>query len=191
DGGNYSLELDPSLLDGLLADITAFGLTLTIDGSFQVADKVYDGSRSASITQNNLFLNGVLGGEDVDLDAVASFLDANAGDDKLVTLLNSRLKGDDAGNYELDLSSAPTTTANIGRRSLTLDDLSVLDKVYDGDTAAQLTFKPAGLIGNDTVSFDYRAAFNDKNVGAGKTVNVIGQPRLSGGDARNYRLNLS
>lgn len=60
------------------------------------------------------------------------------------------------------------------------------NKVYDGSDAATLT--ATGLIGGDSVNFNYATGtFSDKNVADGKTVTATGV-YLTGTDAGNYTL---
>jgi hypothetical protein len=95
------------------ANITTKPLTIT--GSFTVKDRQYDGTVNAEIDTNNLTLNGIIGGDTVNLNASAAFDDANAGTGKTVTLTGLTLAGADAANYTLDLTGTPTTTADITR----------------------------------------------------------------------------
>jgi len=97
---------------GLSANITP--KPVTIGGSFTVADKVYDGATTATITANSLTPAGVVAGDTVALAAVtAAFNSATVGAAKPVTLTTASLAGPAAGNYTLNLTGAPTTTANI------------------------------------------------------------------------------
>ena len=106
--GNYTLT-QPA---GLTADITAKGLT--IGGTFTVADKDYDGTTAATITNNNLTLVGVVTGETVTLTGVvAQFANAGPGNNIIVTITAADITGADVANYTLSLAGAPTTTANI------------------------------------------------------------------------------
>ncbi|MEY2751488.1 MAG: hypothetical protein RLZZ550_1459, partial [Verrucomicrobiota bacterium] len=70
-------------------------------------------------------------------------------------------------------------------------NIGALDKVYDGNTSATLDLTSAaftGLIQGDNLTVTSgTGAFADKNVGAGKTVNVSGLT-LGGTDLVNYTL---
>lgn len=91
----------------------------TITGVIAACNKIYDGTTSATIYSQTLV--GVL---DADLGNVlltigsASFSDANAGANKLVTATGLTLGGSAAGNYVLSSTTA-TTTANITAKVLT------------------------------------------------------------------------
>jgi trimeric autotransporter adhesin len=106
DKGNYTLES----VAGTKADITAKPIT----GSFTAADKVYDGTVAATITDRSL--SGQVAGDDVTLvGGTATFADANVGQNKTVTGTGFDLSGADKGNYSL-ASSTLTTTASITYR---------------------------------------------------------------------------
>ena len=160
--------------------ISQKGLT----GSFTAADKVYNGNANATVTGRSL--NGVVGTDDVSLSGgTASFEDKNVGDDKTVTLTGATLAGGKAGNYTL--GSVDTTTADITARDLHVT-ASGVDKVYDGNTTAQVNLSTDKLSG-DYVSVSYAgASFADKNVGTDKDVSVSGISISGGVDAGNYQL---
>lgn len=73
--------------------------TLTVS-SVQVQSKTYDGSANATIVSTKLY--GVQASDQVQLQlGTATFANANAGDNQLVTVLGSTLIGADASNYAL------------------------------------------------------------------------------------------
>ena len=85
--------------------------TLTVTG-IAATNKVYDGTTAATLTGTPGALAGVVSGDTVTLGgtAVGTFVDANVGTGKLVTVSGQTLGGASAGNYTL---TEPTTTANI------------------------------------------------------------------------------
>jgi hypothetical protein len=94
--------------------LTVSQKTLTINGTFAVANKFYDGTTAATISVTNLTLDGVASGDDVALLPVAAFADKDVGSNKTVSLtIASTLTGAAAGNYTLSLADAPTATADI------------------------------------------------------------------------------
>ena len=114
-GGNYRV----SYADNTSSTIEKKTLTLT--GSFAVSDKVYDGTTMAAIAgSSGLTLAGLAGAEDVGLNGLAAaFAGKDAADGKTVHLTAASLADGTSGkasNYRLDLSGAPTATADIGRR---------------------------------------------------------------------------
>ena len=87
---------------------------LSISGNFSVADKEYDGTTDATITENNLTLKGIKEGDEVNIKNVsASFAQAEKGTDISVSIDNVELGGSNAGDYSVSLTDAPTTTADI------------------------------------------------------------------------------
>lgn len=107
--GKYAVSLTGA--PTATANITAKPLTIT--GSFTAQDRQYDGTVNAVIDTSALVLNGIIGSDIVSLNAGAAFDDADVGTGKIITLAGSTLTGADAANYALDLTGAPTTTADI------------------------------------------------------------------------------
>jgi hypothetical protein len=108
----------------------------------------------------------------------------NVGTSLGYTISNLALAGDDAANYHLSGgSSFSGSDAEITARALTVSYLGV-DKVYDGNATASVTTDDDRVSG-DVLVIDRSAAFADKNVGTGKTVNVT-SVTLVGADADNY-----
>ena len=146
------------------------------------SDKVYDGTTIATVT---LADNRISGDVFIDDDAAANFGDKNVAAAKTVTVSGININGTDAANYTL-ASTGATTSANITPRTLTVN-ATASDKIYDGTTIATVTLadnRVSGDIFNDAAA---AANFDDKNVGAGKTVSVTGIT-ITGTDAANYAL---
>jgi hypothetical protein len=163
------------------ANITALG----ISGTFTAANKVYDGTVSATVNTRSLV--GAIGGDAVSLTGgTATFADKNVGTGKTVTLAGASLTGGDAGNYTL--TTVATTTADITALGLT-GSFTAGNKSYDGNPSAMvLSRSVSGTLGTDDVSLSGgTATFGDKNVGTGKTV-TLGGASLSGAAAGNYTL---
>src|SRR6185503_11746776 len=157
DAGNYAL-VQPSTT----ADITA----ATVTASVTVDNKIYDGTTAATIATRTI--SGVIGDDNVSLNGgTATFADENVGNGKSVTVTGLSLSGDDAGNYQLDSTSA-TTTADITARPLTVSATG-LNKVYDSATMATVTLADDRLSGDDVTTSYTAASFADANVGTGKT----------------------
>ena len=208
-GTNVPVNLDSSTISGsqagnyvlsflgaptTTADITARLVTIT--GSFTVGNKVYDGTTAAApITANSLTLVGLAPGDTTTtLDAVANFSQSAVGNDLAVSLLDSVLTGADAGSYTLSFKGAPTTTANITKKELTVGGgFTANDKIYDGETSA--TFKADNLQliglapGDDVTLIDKEINFATKNVGT-QTVSLT-SAELGGADKANYTLSLT
>ena len=190
DAINYSLSFAGAAIT--TANIT--GKVLTIGGSFTAGNKVYDATTDATISSNSLTLLTKSGSDDVNLTAVASFADKLVGTGKIVSLTGSSLTGADAINYTLSFVGAPTATADITARELTIGGtFTANNKIYDGTTAATIALNNLTLLtiqGSDNVTLSAVAVFSDAVVGAGKTVSLTGST-LSGIDASNYTLSLA
>ncbi len=72
---------------------------------------------------------------------------------------------------------------------VTTASFTASSKTYDGEIDAKsiVTGSLSGILDGDSVSFDYNAAFVDKNVGTNKTINITGIA-LTGAQAGNYVL---
>lgn len=165
------------------ADITPLAVT----ASLTAANKIYDGNTNATITGNSL--TGVIGTDAVGSTITsASFDTKNVGTAKTVTASGIGLTGFDAGNYSV--ATTATTQADITPKALTLASVTASNKIYDGNTSANISAKNiSGIVPNDVVGATVSSAnFDTKNVGTGKTVTVNGIA-LSGTDAGNYTLN--
>lgn len=95
------------------------------------------------------------------------------------------------GNYQFTQAAGNATALSVGEANLTVTNLLVPDKVYDGTTNAPLDASNAGLAGtlnSDSVTLVSSNAvgyFADKNVGTNKSVTVSGLA-LGGNAATNY-----
>jgi hypothetical protein len=150
DAGNYSLQANSQTQ----ANISKKQIT----GSITAQDKVYDGTTSAIV---NGSLNGLITGDQVNLNAQGQFADKNAGSNKNVNV-SGNLSGTDAGNYSLQANSQ--TQANISKKQIT-GVLTAQDKVYDGTTSAIVNGSLNGLITGDQVNLNAQGQFADKNAG--------------------------
>ncbi len=192
DAANYSL----TTWDGLTASISP--ATLSVSG-MTVADKIYDGSTSATVNSWGVFSRGthtpaIFAGDNVVFNetvVTATFKNKNVGMGKPVTL-SGTLGGSDAHNYVLPL---PTSlTATIVPKDITITGTVAGAKVYDGTTAATITTWgiPDGVIVPDIVTLNTAnivATFMDKQAGIAKQINLSGSSvTLGGADAANYRL---
>jgi hypothetical protein len=180
DAGNYTLTQPTTT-----ASITAYGLTVT---GITAANKVYDGTTTATLNVASAVLVGVASGDTVTLNTgstAAAFANANVGTAKSVTVSGLTISGADAANYAL---TQPSTTADITAVTLT-GSITADNKTYDGTTAATIATRTlSGVLGSEDVSMiGGTATFADKNIGTGKSVTATGLS-LSGADAGNYQL---
>ncbi|RRJ94967.1 filamentous hemagglutinin N-terminal domain-containing protein [Opitutaceae bacterium TAV4] len=185
DAGNYVLA-GGSAFTGT-ASITP--KTITVGTAGTIANKVYDGSLTATVSTHGA-LTGLITGDAVTLAlGGTAFADKNAGTAKTVTGTYA-ISGTDAANYVLSNASF-TGTAGITQKSLTLGTAGTIaaSKVYDGLLTIGVTGNGtlSGIVSGDTVSITLGSTqFADKNVGGNKT--VTGTYTLGGADVGNYAL---
>jgi hypothetical protein len=179
---------------------------LTVSGSFEANDKIYDRNTVASFkngTETSLTLVGIQGSDSVSIsNPEIRFASANANEDTptAVSLTGASLSnsgnmgGDASPEYVLSLVGAPTTTATISRKDLdsTLR-LTIDTKTYDGTTAATFSSGPSVTpLSGDTVTVQAGAVatFQTRTAGNGKSVDIQGL-QLTGAQAANYTLTSS
>lgn len=145
---NYKLTAQP---DAVTADITVKEIKI-VDTAVETS-KIYDGSTDAKITEKGTF-DGLIDGDKVDIvTGKAAYDDKNVGNGKTVAFYNFALSGDDAANYVLAAQPA-STTASISAKELTIADLKVKDKQYDGKNTAEIDGTPAlvGVVDGDVLT---------------------------------------
>ena len=108
DNGNYTLT-------GVTPTGTVAILPRTLNLSFAVADKTFDGNTAASATASDNRVSG----DQFTANFIAAFGDTNAGLVKPVTISGLALQGADAGNYQLASGSTTGVTGNMLARNLT------------------------------------------------------------------------
>ena len=181
DAANYNLVAPTNLT----ADIAKASVSVT---GVTANNRDYDATTNATL--GGTAAVAAFGSDVVTVTGTASatFADKNAGIAKAVTVTGFGLGGADAANY--DVVQPTGLTATINKANIVVTGLSATNKVYDGTSAAVLTGAPtiAGFGGDDvSVTGSGSGSFADKNVGANKTVSVLGYT-LGGLDAGNYRL---
>ena len=117
---------------------------VTVSG-ITAANKVYDGTDTATVKTDNAIFNGILEGDALSITATGTFADANAGDNKTVNLSLGALSGADAANYTLAASgNQSATTASITKANLILNTPTGLTATY-GDKLSSITLtNPSG-----------------------------------------------
>ncbi|MDC0626486.1 YDG domain-containing protein, partial [Methylophilaceae bacterium] len=167
DADNYSISSGGT--DS--ASITQKALTYTVDAN----DKTYDGTNSATAT---LSLTGLVGSETLGVTNTATFANANAGDDKTVTVTSVNLadgtNGGLAANYSI--SSGETTTATINKATLNVAPLDDAKFVGEADPAGY-----NGVIYNGFISGE-----SSSDLGGSTTIS-----RNAGETAGDYTLSLT
>ena len=145
---NYKLTAQP---DAVTADITVKEIKI-VDTAVETS-KIYDGSTDAKITEKGTF-DGLINGDKVDIvTGKAAYDDKNVGNGKTVAFYNFALSGGDAANYVLAAQPA-NTTASISAKELTISDLKVKDKQYDGKNTAAIDGTPTlvGVVDGDVLT---------------------------------------
>lgn len=145
---NYKLTAQP---EAVTADITVKEIKI-VDAVVETS-KIYDGSTDAKITEKGTF-DGLIDGDKVDIvTGKAAYDDKNVGNGKTVAFYNFALSGDDAANYVLAAQPA-NTTASISAKELTISDLKVKDKQYDGKNTAAIDGTPTlvGVVDGDVLT---------------------------------------
>ncbi|MFM7891510.1 MAG: beta strand repeat-containing protein, partial [Actinomycetota bacterium] len=207
DIGTYSTTVTYTLSDGLnsgrasnysLATDTANGTItaqeLLIRGSFEAADKFYDGSRDATVASRSLTLNGLVTGEDVGLNITLTFDTKDVGATKTVSISAASLTGTAKDNYSLTLdASRPTDTAAVNKLALSITAPTIASKEYNASAVAGAVTVGtlSGFVGSETVTATAVAAnYSSANVGsyAGVVVTYTLADGSLGGLASNYSL---
>ena len=183
--GNYIVT---GTTDGTLT-ITAKEITIS---GITAENKEYDGTTDAVLVYTGVTFTGKLDGDILTVTATGTFEDKNVGTGKTVSITGFTFGGTGAANYTYNGGDL-AATANIIAKGLTITGgISGVDKEYDGTTAADLDFSGAtfdGKITGDDLSASGTGTFEDKEVGAGKTVTITRFGlTLSGADAGNYEL---
>jgi autotransporter-associated beta strand protein len=176
---NYSVS-QPT---GITGNITP--KTITVSG-VSVANKVYDGENTATVTGGSLV--GLVGsdGANVSLAQTATFASVNVAQAITVTSVAS-ITGTKAANYIL--TQPNTVTANITPKALTVTGTTVSNKEYDGTTTATFTGGTlSGVVTADinNVSLTRAGTFTSSNVG--NSIAVAINHSISGTAIGNYTL---
>lgn len=187
DVGIYTVKIDVTAGTGYNAvsnmgdskwTFTIVPKPVTITG-ISAQGKVYDGNTDADITGKPEISGLVAGDENYvtveDANAKATFADKNAGESKTVTFGGYALVGAKADNYKL--SQPDSVTADIAPKELTIGDVTVADKAYDGKTEATITDVTFnGLVNSESLikdtDYTVTGSFANAAVGADKEVTV-------------------
>ena len=163
-------EYDPAEPVKKLLYVSPKNLAISSD----IITKEYDGS---DFIRLNLDLNGIIDGDEVFLlDNEGSLESINAGENIKATFDNT-LTGADASNYNLTVNE---WFVNITPKTLTVENLNIASKSYDGNTSAKSfgTETIAGFVNGDQSSFlGFDFEFANKN--AGQDIPVIVRPKWS------------
>ena len=186
-GTNGGVASNYTLANGAASvDISPKALSYS---NISVADKIYDGSTSATVTTSGL--SGFINSETVTVMSQGNFADANVGTGKSATItfaLSDGNNGGKANNYTL---ATQTRNADITAKTLSISGTNVADKIYDATNAASVTLGTiTGYVGNESLTVSAAGTYSDANVGTGKSVSVSYNLAngTNGGLASNYQL---
>ena len=164
---------------------------LTITGlSLSAASREYDATTTIALQGTPSLMGAITEGDDIHVDGApyGRFLDKDAGTGKVVSVQGISLVGADAEYYTL---ITPIFTADIVRRPLTLQNVAIADKGYDGTAAANVSnIDLVGVLEGESVSVDYlnaKAAFISPDRGENVAAFVTNL-QLQGADSHNYSL---
>ncbi|NBX13234.1 MAG: hypothetical protein EBR06_05365, partial [Acidimicrobiia bacterium] len=192
-GTNGGLATNYSLANGS-ATGTITAKELLIRGSFEAADKFYNGNKTATLASQSFTLSGLVSGEDVGVNVSLEFDTKDFGVTKTVSIISAELTGTAKDNYSLTLdASRPTDTAAINKLALTVGSPTITSKQYDASaTAGAVTVGTlSGFVGSETVTATgAAAAYSSANVGTyvGVVITYTLADGLNGGLATNYSL---
>ena len=181
---NYTLSAQPTVPN---QTITAKSVTIT---GVMAASKAYDGAATATLS-GGVATTGVLTETLVITAGIGAFADKNVGSKAVTTTgfaLANGTNGGLASNYSL--SAQPIVSdQEITAKPLSIADVTAENKIYDGTTAVILAVGSlTGVIDTEDVTLTAgEGAFDSKNVGTGKNVDVAGFA-LAGADIDNYSL---
>lgn len=188
--GTYVLTLDPITLDEYTVTV--------VDGKLNVGVKILDVTLTVT--------NGVYGGTNITASATAAdgstavsgitftyTYSGTAYDGSVYT--DSTTVPTKAGEYTATATistsgyaGSASKAVKVARAALTVTagDMSVTTKIYDGNANATIVVNSfTGGIGADVITLTATGEFDNKNVGAGKTVNITGYA-LDNASAHNY-----
>ena len=190
DAVNYSLL---NTTDTTHADISPASLTVSASG----INKVYDGTVNANVTLSS---NQIAGDLLVLSKSSANFANKMVANGKAISVGGIAISGVDAGNYDLQNTSA-STSADITRKALSVSGITAANKVYDGNANATVStsgvtaavLQSGGMVAGDDITVSTTGNFrnsgntaNDKTVGDAKT--VLLSSTYGGHDVGNYSI---
>ena len=167
-------------------DTEALNLSVTIGkkdiviSGIMAQNKVYDGTTAATLVYDQVVYGGIVEGDVLSIVATGTFVDANAGAGKTVTLSGLTLGGASIGNYQLaESGQQATATATITPRS-------IKGAVF-GDIAAQ-SYSGEALTPVVTVTLDNQPLVGDKDYTVSYADNVnVGEATVTVTGIGNYQ----
>lgn len=149
--------------------------SVTVSG-ITAQEKTYDGTTRAKLNFDQMKLEGVLAGDNLTVSADGAFSDADAGENKTVTITNLTLDGADMENYMLAENGQQTSTnATIRQKSVTLEWSENTAFTYNGRKQS-IVATVSNAVGSDsfTLSYENSGTFTNTATEAGTyTAKVI------------------
>ncbi len=177
DDGNYALAF---------TEVTAQIKARTTEVTFTADDKVYDGTRNATV-HGFAFTNLIDGDALAMATATASFAESKVGKWDVTIDDDFTVTGNDKGNYAIAFAQVQ---ASITPKAITVG-FTADDKVYDGTTAATVRdFLFPGLVAGDAMEVTARASFAGSKVGAW-IVTIDDGFTITGNDEGNYAIDFA
>ena len=176
--GNYTL-VQPT---GITANIAR--KAITVGGTSVAANKVYDGTTTATVSGGTL--SGVITADlaNVSLTLSGTFTQSGVGSG-ISVVVSTAIAGTAAGNYVV--TQPANLTANITAKTLTVTGTTITDKVYNGQNTATVTGGTlVGVVGSDAVSLTQAGTFASANVG--NSIAVTMGDSITGAASGNYTL---
>lgn len=185
--GNYELGDGIPSTNGLKGSITPKKVTVT---GITAKGKTYDSKADAELDYADVVVSGLVGSDSVTVTASGAFADANAGENKAVTISGITLSGAQAGNYTASDSSQGSAIADISPRPITLQSKS-LSKPYDGnalkpgsDEDKLVTVTSGKIVSGETLTYTFTGSQTDVGT-SGNSFTVSGSTTAH---AANYAI---
>lgn len=167
---------------------------LTLTGTVVTESRVYDGTTDAVVSEGtSLSLVGVLAQDvpDVSFNPVLVWADSRAGIHTVSVSGLSVVVGSRAEHYVLSFTGAPTVTATIHPRSLTVSGFAPITRPFDGTTAVDLppcnTYELIGVLTGESVTLTCPSTGTTAAAAVGTHVVTPSLPyTLTGVHADNY-----
>lgn len=158
---------------------------LSVSAAVVTASKEYDNTSTAQVLSAGT-LSGVLEGESVTFQALATYQSLSVGSD-IPMYVTYTLAGEHAGNY-LAPDRQSAGVGQITKKQLTIaSPILERNKTYDGTTGIIGTVIPGSLTGvaaGDTLTVGTTALYDSKNAGTSKSITVT--YTLGGAASENY-----
>ena len=183
DAGTYTVKIDVTAGDGyngvsnMYHEEWTFTITrrpVTVTG-IMAKDKPYDGTTDVIFDYSQVHFEGLMDGDSLTVKAFGGFEDKNVGENKTVRISGMILQGESESNYVFGEGQQTTATADITPVELTITDMTVGNKVYDGTTEATITAAAFdGVVAGESLisgrDYTISGVYEDAAVGTGKKV---------------------